>query len=694
MWLATDTGVAVLDRRGHAIGSLTAADGLISNRITSGTALGGRIYFSSTWGDEGGGLIEIDPSVGALTSFVASDGLASNHIARVEPTAEGLRVFYEVEEEHSSNRRYFPPSTFDPVTHVAGKTDAAIVLAPWEDVRRVQRELFGEQKKPLPFLGGVVTHSATIGGLTYLCGTHGAVVFDGAEMPARSFDEIKVSYEEDPEVVWAREAEVARRTLDVARPATLESYVHHANPYMRLAALECAGSAIEDGARALVPVLRAYVRDPFPQVRAMAAEILGKSSDVSVADSLQPLLADTDADVRDAAALALARLGRPASVAVYEQLLAKRDDGSKREEVFGALAVAAGPDTFALLLRYPIDTDKDSDLLKIYQELGRAVRRDPRSIDALLAARAVGRDPGPDSSDTTATRFAQDVLKHAGPSILPRVHRSLQSPDRVIRSNAARACGAIGDRSSIAHLLAALDLESGLSRSSIVWALGQLKAVEALPRLAEMYSDVAADDPSGPGTGFLGANAASEYATGVEAIHSLAQLTDEWERIKYKSTPRPTSPRTDEPLLSRETIRDAVASIGAAQAQGFYRRLAGGRDSDARAEAARHLAEGVAADRAANLPVLRALSVDADGHVAGAAIVSLLILGDDEVQGRILALLAEPPSWENRILWELQHVADGRRLALARSALERIVAGPDSRAGEDAHRLLGQIPKE
>ena len=71
-----------------------------------------------------------------------------------------------------------------------------------------------------------------------------------------------------------------------------------------------------------------------------------------------------------------------------------------------------------------------------------------------------------------------------------------------MRSNAARALGAIRDRRSIEPLIEALDLESGLSRRSIVWALGELRAEAALPRLAKLYVDARNDERRGAHAGF------------------------------------------------------------------------------------------------------------------------------------------------------------------------------------------------
>src|SRR2546427_394741 len=109
----------------------------------------------------------------------------------------------------------------------------------------------------------------------------------------------------------------------------------------------------------------------------------------------------------------------------------------------------------------------------------------PATIDLLI------RSPDPPDAHWSRATFAQAVLAGAGPPVAPQLYEALRSQDRVSRSNAARALALMGDRAAIPRLLAALDLESGLSRASIVWALGKLHATEAVSTLADLYLTVA-----------------------------------------------------------------------------------------------------------------------------------------------------------------------------------------------------------
>ena len=96
-----------------------------------------------------------------------------------------------------------------------------------------------------------------------------------------------------------------------------------------------------------------------------------------------------------------------------------------------------------------------------------------------------------------------------------------------------------------------------------------------------------------------------------------------------------------EPLLTPRGVLEAVAAIGPEAAQAFYRTLAGERDARAREEAARRLSECGAADREANVIVLRTLRAGEPERVRIAATVSLLVLGRrDEVDDSLREWLA------------------------------------------------------
>jgi len=288
-------------------------------------------------------------------------------------------------------------------------------------------------------------------------------------------------------------------------------------------------------------------------------------------------------------------------------------------------------------------------------------------------------------------RFAQAVFKYAGKEMLPPLHEALSSGDRVVRSNAARACGAIGDSSSIPHLIEALDLESGLSRASIVWALGELKAKEALPHLAKFYVDARNDEKRRRGAGFRASQASGVISAHYDIIRDLDAIGSEWDELKAISRPKPVDPRKYEELLEPRHILEAVSKIGPTASQEFYRALAGEKDAEGRREAAIHLSECNEDDIEKNLIILRNLLADTDNFVRMRAAVSLLILEQEVAQRPILEWLSSPNFWEKRkILEQLARVKESEQLSFARKQIEAIAADKtiDVEIKKLAQRLL------
>jgi len=318
-------------------------------------------------------------------------------------------------------------------------------------------------------------------------------------------------------------------------------------------------------------------------------------------------------------------------------------------------------------------------------ELGKSLRKHPDAAALLLTA--YDSDPYPWDSQV---RFAQAVFKYAQKTLLPVLHKSLTSGDRVVRSNAARACGAVGDTSSIPHLIKALSLESGLSRASIVWALGELKGKEVLPHLAKLYVDARNDEKRRRGAGFRASQSGAAIKAHYDSIRDLNAIGSEWDELKAALRPQPVEPRKNEELLEPRHILEAVSKIGPAASQEFYRTLAGEKDEEGRREAAVHLAEVNKEDIEENQSILRNLLADTETSVRIRAAVSLLILGQEMTRGPLLEWLNSPNAWEKyQLLEQLGRVKEGEQLSFARKQLEAIAV--DKSLDSEMRRLAQQL---
>lgn len=682
-WLCTEYGVSVLDAAGRVAHRYSGRDGLLGNRISGGAALGGKLYFASRHDDSAGGLIVFDPATRLFTSLLESDGLASGALETVERQDEALKLVYGVEYRRFGDYRYhiYSPGTFTPAAAAFSPRLPPEILSQSDAVQRLPKP----PGEPLPLLGGSILARQTIGGRTFLCGTRGVVIREGdarvtplADSPARARLAPIVVYSPDAQL---RAQALQRRIAGNIPPERLGEFVGNPNPYIVADAIAAAMASVMDGSAAHVDLIAPAVKHAHRQVRSTALLVLSRSKLPSAIPPLRAALEDQDPALRAHAAVALARHGQLASLSIYEDILSRREGygnlpygaasamggGADHESVYTALAPIADARVLELFLRYaPRIGDYDHEKV-VYPQLGAALRRHPEALPAFLQANTLL--PTGDWN----REFAWRIIGLAGPDMLPALHDALKSTDRVVRHNAARACGIIGDPASIPLLIAALNLESGLSRAGIAWALGELRATDALPHLASLYVDALNDSQRRAGSGFRAQQAAAVMQDQYTAISTLDSIGHDWDELKASLRPRPLDPVTDEPLLTPEFILEAVRKIGPDISQDFYRALAGSRDLQGRLEAARQLG-AAPAQRDKNLPILRNLLADPP-TVRLAAAVSLVLLQDDAGRAPILAALAgDQPSDRHRALQELQRARG--RLDFAREQIAACAADP------------------
>lgn len=697
-WLCTDCGVALLDREQRVAACFDRSDGLCANRVVAGVELDGRLCFATGWGNRGGGLAVFDPATRVFTSRTQADGLAADKLAGLAVSGRRLKVTYWSPDPSQARGSYqvIPPGVCDPLTGVV-VSGGAPRLVEVDEIEGPKNLPPPPARRTLPYLGGFILGEQKHGGRTYLCGTRGLVILERGSAPAAAEKELGARLITDPRAALLAEAEA--RNAEVESLAQLQTALRDPNPYYRAQAL--AAQYIWRHENDMLPALIPALADPELRVRCTALYQLTRvtgANDVIV-PALQARLADADPGIRAVATVELARRGVLPDLKLVREILEKHEYGNlpfgatstigvavSFEKLSEALASIATPEVFALLLEFPPYIRNDDNEGKVYSQLGAALRRHPKAAQILLAANDQ-RTGGNTNCD-----YCRNVFRFAGKEMLPILHQALTSQDRVIRSNAARACGAIGDPSSVAPLIRALDLESGLSRASIVWALGELKAAVALPQLAALYVDARNDEHRRAGAGFRMAQHTDVMQAQYTALGSLDTVSRDWDELKASALAKPADPRRDEHLLASKDVFEAVRKIGPAAAQDFYRVLAADRDHEARAEAAVQLAECDAGDREKNVMILRNLLADADERVRLRAAVSLLLLGQDVAQRPILEWLAGTNEWRLRqLLEQLARVPKPATLQFVRERLKAIAADTAFRSETRtaARRLLG-----
>ena len=680
-WLCTSLGVAWLDREAHVRDRFTRANGLCSNRVTGAVELLGKTYFSTAWGDSGGGLAIFDPTTSIFTSINHEDGLPTDKLESLQVAGDKLRLNFGVEYlRHNAvgelRYRQFGPTTFDPQTNTVAPGGEAKLLQ--------QNEAEGAQwKAPLPkwmpYLGGFATKSTNSNGRTLLCGTRGVVLFETAAVAEPKFAELGAKLVQTGEGGQLADAE--KRPVKVSSPNELAQALRDENPLYRANAIASLLAIKPPLANEYLPLVANELSSRNKRLRATALYFVTKfKEDAKVVPLLKARLTDSDKYIRVVATVDLARRGQLSDEKFLAEVFRSQEGsglhnypfGAKssvgviadRAEFLKALAPHATPAVFRLWLQFP--ARRGDEEKEYFPQFGISLRRDPASADVLLKAHDT------EEWHTEQRDLARDLFQAAGRPLLPRLHAALKSDDRVVRSNAARACGAIADPSSLQPLLKAVDLESGLSRASIVWALGQLKSPEALPVLAQLYAEAKSDQQrqlSGHRIGQQAAVVTSQY----QRLANLEALTAEWTELKSATLASPADPRRQEELLKPEHILEAIAQIGPERSQPFYRALAANADPETRVEAVQQLAAANAADRPENLTLLKNLLKDEATHVRVAAAVSLILLKDLSGQPVILdALKSRNPGDKYHGVHQLDRLKQPQQLDFAKESLKSI----------------------
>lgn len=679
-WLCVGDGLALLRNGDNTLRHFGVAEGVGCGPVLDGVALNGKLYFASGWENARGALLTYDPGTGVFTPRFRSDGMDADKVVGLGVKEGRLELRYGVEYQryhNNDNQRYRQcrPGLFDPASGRFTSGGAPEFLA--QDAAE-QREKV-ETVCTLPCLGGPAWKRYEHGGATWICGNRGLVVYSGREAPGLAIQPMQAR----PVPNLVQELREEAKRVSIPHPITgaqLQVLAAHTNRYVRANALAAAMQPVMDGAPGFVPVLARCVQDPYRNARATAVWLLSRSTSTNAIPPLRLALGDGDAGIRALAALSLAKRGVPAPLDYYDEIIRRPDgygnypygaDSSIGVEVdavhvYASLATNADRAVFEFLVRRPPPNHEDIKLL--YPALGASLRRHPDAADVLLAVQ-----------DTEKWRplgsFVQAIFKEAGPAMLPVLHRALASQDRVVRSNAARACGSIGDPSSIPYLIQALDMESGLARASIVWALGQLKAREALPRLTDLYFDArnAADNNRVAG-GFLAQQAVAFDRAAYTSLRNLDAIGSDWDELKASARRRPLDPRRDEVLITPEMILDAVREIGPGESQAFYRALSGAREGGDRIQAAVGLGAATGPDQERSREILRNLGADPDLSVRISAAVSLVLMGDTSAETFLLERLKHGDNEERgELLTQLGRLPKAR-LEPFKKELEAITA--------------------
>jgi len=659
-WLCTNLGLELLNRDNAVTAHFARSKGLLANRVLGGVECRGKFYFACAYDKAGGGLIVFDPVSSAFTALLRQDGLDSNKVVSVTAKESTLTLTYgsEISLDGIEGPQRARPGTFDVETGQY-KSGGPMMATRQDDTRGLRKQ----PRELVPYLGGHLLSRLQAGEKEFLCGTRGLVVRQPGAAAPPPLKELGANLVNAPP---AKEKEAGFRPGQlITSPEDLAQALKDPNPDARASALTKLPrhwdsdvywevGACREG-DAYLKLISSQVQDPDMCVRYRAfCLLLCSPNDQKIIPLLRRYLEDKVRYLQEAAAIELARRGQFPNMKLLEEVAAnwneiqRPDFGNifivdlvNQDRIEEALSLHATPEVFGILVKHLPRLNQDGSRSKIYSQLGAALRQYPEAAGILLKAKSPKAD---EYSEHLV--FILAVFKNAGKEMLPVLHQALENQDPVVSANAARACGVIGDSSSIPPLMKALDIE--VMRNAVVWALGELKAKEAQPRLIALYGPVVEEMQSRYGRrGFL----------------SQAE-EEEFNR-----------------QLKPGTILEAIRKIGADTAGEFFRNVSAKKGWDQRT-AAEALAEGAPAEREQNLAALKELLGSEDRKVRVSAVVSMFILGYEPAQKQILEWLGgQNADTAGECIKQLARVQPPAKLEFAREALNTYVNDPGTVQG-------------
>ena len=301
------------------------------------------------------------------------------------------------------------------------------------------------------------------------------------------------AFDAGPMIVWPR-------PVPSVLVASLLKAIDDDNPKVRLESIYAVGVVAKpplepEQTQELVKALDHY----DPPVRAAAARVIGRLKIVEAAGALLKAVNDSNADVRYAAMRALGAIHDEGAASALAEQLAFYKKGEGAWAALDALAKLGSPASVPLFNERL--ADKDPYLRRAAAEgLGRA--GDKAAMDALQ--RGVTADESPmvrlamafalqklgdnyvgriADAMTTSKLAAQavDYLVELGPPVAPALNARLQDPEPTIREATADALGMIGGPAALSVLEAATKDKSADVAEAARRAIERIKASTAAP---------------------------------------------------------------------------------------------------------------------------------------------------------------------------------------------------------------------
>ncbi len=235
--------------------------------------------------------------------------------------------------------------------------------------------------------------------------------------------------------------------------------------------------------RALEALMRALRTDPDAGVRQMAAWALGEIEDAKAVPALgEALRGDADAEVRAVAAWALGQIESPRAIEYLQSALRDSSPAVRMKTVW-ALGQIEDPAAVPALTGLLRDSNAE-----IRQNAAWALGQieSPAAVDALVGALG-------DSNVEVRRKAVWALGQIEDPRALPGLAGALRDGDAEVRSHAAWAIGELQPAAAPAALIDAAGDANAEVRENVAWALGEIEDPAAVPALRRLTQDPMAE---------------------------------------------------------------------------------------------------------------------------------------------------------------------------------------------------------
>ncbi len=269
---------------------------------------------------------------------------------------------------------------------------------------------------------------------------------------------------------------VVHPVKDAATHDMLRSMLAEKDPVAREEALRALGRIGDPNDAGLV---RERVRDPHPQVRLAAVRAAGTLGLSLTPEELEALSRDASPAVRAAVVAAIPSLAAPGKLDHWKRGLADKDAPVRRAAALAA-ARLAGSAKF-VQEQWTSETD-GAAAAEMFRVLLRAQRATPDRLRLLPPALA-SEHPGVVAAAISAMETAE--TEALGETILEK----LGDPYRVVQDAAVRAAGRLKLEASVPALLEMLDDADAALRPAICATLGLMGGSDSVQALAQRLAD-------------------------------------------------------------------------------------------------------------------------------------------------------------------------------------------------------------